>query len=100
VKFEDTLWEALTDSYNGMPMAITATSACLARHVAADRYDFQLIEVLRPAERLAQLQRKAAATADSTELGALAAEAEEVISIENEGWMAKLAEDPAEQKAS
>jgi acetyl-CoA acetyltransferase family protein len=24
VKFEDTLWEALTDSYNGMPMAITA----------------------------------------------------------------------------
>lgn len=24
VKFEDTLWEALTDSYNGLPMAITA----------------------------------------------------------------------------
>ena len=24
VKFEDTLWEGLTDSYNGMPMAITA----------------------------------------------------------------------------
>ncbi|MGZ3531927.1 MAG: thiolase family protein [Vulcanimicrobiaceae bacterium] len=24
VKFEDSLWEALTDSYNGMPMAITA----------------------------------------------------------------------------
>ena len=24
VKFEDTLWEALTDSYNNMPMAITA----------------------------------------------------------------------------
>jgi acetyl-CoA acyltransferase 2 len=31
VKFEDTLWEALTDSYNGMPMAITAENL-------ADRY--------------------------------------------------------------
>jgi hypothetical protein len=79
---------------------ITTISTALAVHVAADRYDFQLIEFLRTAERLDQLQRKAAATADSTELGALAAEAEEVISIENEGWMAKLAEDPAEQKAS
>jgi acetyl-CoA acetyltransferase family protein len=32
VKFEDTLWEALTDSYNGMPMAITAENL-------AQRYD-------------------------------------------------------------
>ena len=31
VKFEDTLWEALTDSYNGLPMAITAENL-------ADRY--------------------------------------------------------------
>jgi acetyl-CoA acetyltransferase family protein len=32
VKFEDTLWEALTDSYNGMPMAITAENL-------AERYE-------------------------------------------------------------
>lgn len=32
VKFEDTLWEALTDSYNGMPMAVTAEEL-------AKRYD-------------------------------------------------------------
>ena len=32
VKFEDTLWEALTDSYNGLPMAITAENL-------AEKYD-------------------------------------------------------------
>ena len=35
VKFEDTLWEALTDSYNGMPMAITAEN--LAERYGIDR---------------------------------------------------------------
>ncbi len=79
---------------------ITTVNTALAVHVAASRYDFQLIEFLRTAERLDQLRRTAAATTDPTELGALASEAESVISIENEGWMAKLAEDPAEQKAS
>lgn len=79
---------------------ITTVSTALAVHVAAGRYDFQLIEFLRTAERLDQLRRKAVSTADLSELGALAAEAEAVISVENEGWMAKLAEEPAKQKAS
>lgn len=35
VKFEDTLWEALTDSYNHMPMAITAEN--LAERYAISR---------------------------------------------------------------
>lgn len=35
VKFEDTLWEALTDSYNRMPMAITAEN--LAERYAISR---------------------------------------------------------------
>ena len=35
VKFEDTLWEALTDSYNGLPMAITAEN--LAQQYAVSR---------------------------------------------------------------
>ncbi len=35
VKFEDTLWEALTDSYNGLPMAITAEN--LAERYAVPR---------------------------------------------------------------
>ena len=34
-KFEDTLWEGLTDSYNGMPMAITAEN--LARKYSISR---------------------------------------------------------------
>lgn len=35
VKFEDTLWEALTDSYNGLPMAITAEN--LAQRYGVER---------------------------------------------------------------
>lgn len=45
-------------------------STALAVHVAVSRYDFQLIEFLRTAERLDQLRRKAATTVEQTELGA------------------------------
>ncbi len=72
---------------------LTTVTAALAVHVAATRYDFQLIEFLRTADRLEQLHAQAT-TASPAELSALAAAAEDVISIENESWMAKLAEDP------
>ncbi len=39
VKFEDTLWEALTDSYNGMPMAITAENLAQRYGVAREECD-------------------------------------------------------------
>jgi len=39
VKFEDTLWEALTDSYNGMPMAITAENLAERYNVAREACD-------------------------------------------------------------
>jgi acetyl-CoA acyltransferase 2 len=39
VKFEDTLWEALTDSYNGMPMAITAENLAERYAVAREACD-------------------------------------------------------------
>lgn len=75
-------------------IAVLATvSTALAVHVSAGRYDFQLIEFLRTAERLRQLHRDA--TTDPTaDLGGLAVAAEDVISVENQGWMAKLAEEP------
>lgn len=39
VKFEDTLWEALTDSYNGMPMAITAENLASKYNVSREECD-------------------------------------------------------------
>lgn len=74
---------------------IAAIGAGLAAHVAAARYEFQLVEFLRTAERLRQLRRAAQHPGcTDTERAALAVRAEDVISVENQGWMAKLAEDP------
>ena len=39
VKFEDTLWEALTDSYNRMPMAITAENLAERYSIAREACD-------------------------------------------------------------
>ena len=79
---------------------VTTITAALAVHVAATRYEFQLIEFLRTADRLEQLRSAAAAGGSAAELDALVVSAESVISIENQGWMAKLAEDSPEQKAA
>jgi hypothetical protein len=81
-------------------VAVLATiGTALATHVAANRYEFQLIEFLRTAERLDQLAA-AASSASPEVLAEFAVKAEEVISVENQGWMAKLAEDSPEQQAS
>lgn len=79
---------------------VTTVTTAVAVHVAATRYEFQLIEFLRTADRLELLKSKAIAAGSADELDALAVSAEGVISIENQGWMAKLAEDPQEQKAA
>ncbi len=54
VKFEDTLWEALTDSYNGMPMAITAENLAerygISRE-ACDAFALQSQEAALAAQR-------------------------------------------------
>ncbi len=39
VRFEDSLWEALTDSYNGMPMAITAENLALRYDIPREACD-------------------------------------------------------------
>lgn len=77
---------------------VTTVGTAVAVHVAATRYEYQLIEFLRTAARLAQLKRVADAGASSDELDALAVSAEEIISVENQGWMAKLAEEPLDHQ--
>ncbi|HEY0815915.1 MAG TPA: DUF4231 domain-containing protein [Pseudonocardia sp.] len=80
-------------------IAVVATiGTALSVHVAATRYEFQLIEFLRTAERLRQLKSRAQdAGLSRQQLLRLVRRAEDVISVENQGWMAKLAEEPAEQ---
>lgn len=76
---------------------VTTLGSAIAVHVAATRYEYQLIEFLRTAARLDQLRVKAARSKDTDELRRLAVAAEDVISVENQGWMAKLAEDPPKE---
>jgi acetyl-CoA acetyltransferase family protein len=44
VKFEDTLWEALTDSYNGLPMAVTAENLAEKYRVSREECDAFALE--------------------------------------------------------
>ncbi len=82
-------------------MAVVATvGTAVAAHVSATRYEFQRIEFARTAEELRQIEAGAdQPDVPERELHRLARRAERVISIENQGWMAKLAENPADQKA-
>ena len=77
-------------------IAVVATvGTAVAAHVAATRYEFQRIEFARTAEELRQIKARAdRPVRPERELHRLARRAERVISIENKGWMAKLAEDP------
>lgn len=73
---------------------ITTVTAAVAAHVAANRYDYLLLEYSRTADELARLRRTAERVEADDELDAVLTECERVISIQNEGWMAKLASDP------
>ena len=76
---------------------VTTISAAVAAHVGATRYEYQLIEYLRTADELSRLRREAAATTSRADLDQLVVRCERIISIQNEGWMAKLSS-PSEQE--
>lgn len=76
---------------------VTTISGAVAAHVGAARYEYQLIEYLRTADELSRLRRDAAASTSPTEVDQLIVQCERVISIQNEGWMAKLSSAPEEQ---
>ena len=87
-------------SFAGWIAVLATVGTALSVHVAATRYEFQLIEFSRTAEELRQISTAAAeAGVTEEELRKLAVRAERVISVENQGWMSKLAEDPPAQKA-
>lgn len=72
-------------------VAVVATvTAALSSHVAAARWEFQLVEYLRTADELERL-REDWLSADQAEEAAdrLVDRCEHVVSIQNDGWMAK-----------
>jgi hypothetical protein len=76
---------------------ITTISAAVAAHVGATRYEYQLLEYLRTADELSRLRRDASATKSPTELDQHVVRCERIISIQNEGWMAKLSSTPDQE---
>ena len=87
-------------SFAGWIAVLATAGTALSVHVSATRYEFQLIEFSPHRRGAAPIGVSAAADGiGADELNALAVRAERVISVENQGWMAKLAEDPPAQTA-
>ncbi len=76
-------------------MATTAGGA-LAAYLASERYEFLWIEYSRTASELRRLlERHTAADGRPLSGSELAAECEQVISVQNQAWMAKWGEENA-----
>jgi hypothetical protein len=87
---------ALAKSDLGIWIGVATTiGTAIALHVAATRYEYQLLEFQRTAARLTALLNKAERAPDPGERLRLAAIAESAISVENQAWMVKIAEDTA-----
>ncbi len=81
------IWE--TDAVAVWVPVLTTIGAALAAHGAAERYDFQVVEFLRTADQLERLRDRRGSAASMSDEDLVRA-AEQVISIQNEGWMAKF----------
>ncbi|HKS50088.1 MAG TPA: DUF4231 domain-containing protein [Amycolatopsis sp.] len=70
---------------------LTTAATALTAHAAASRYEYQQIEFTRTADELERLlAARAVAPGDARADDDFVARCEQVISIQNEGWMAKL----------
>jgi hypothetical protein len=68
---------------------VTTVTATLTAHAAAARYEYQLVEYLRTAAELERLRGRRPGPGDQAGEDDFVARCESVISIQNEGWMAK-----------
>jgi hypothetical protein len=83
-------WEV--DSVAVWVPVVTTVTAAVAAHAAAERYEYLLVEYLRTAAELERLRdRRGRAGGPSDE--EFVRSCEHVISVQNEGWMAKLTSD-------
>jgi hypothetical protein len=74
----------------------TTVSAAVTAYAAASRYEYQLVEYLRTAAQLSRLRSgRVGGAADSAADDAFVRDCEQVISVQNEAWMAKWSSDSA-----
>jgi hypothetical protein len=87
---------AMWPSVAAWAAVVTTAGVALAAYVAAERYEFLWIEYSRTANELRRLLYRRT-TADGRPLSdsELIAECEQVISVQNQGWMAKWGEETA-----
>jgi hypothetical protein len=71
---------------------VTTVGAAVTAHAAAARYEYLLVEYLRTTEELERMRDRRGPASKLTD-EQLVRKAEEVISVQNEGWMAKLTSD-------
>ena len=74
---------------------VTTLAAALSSHVAASRWEYQLVEYLRTAAELGRLRDEwsVAGALDEAAEDRFVERCEHVVSIQNDGWMAKWAAD-------
>jgi len=70
---------------------VTTMTAALSSHVAASRWEYQLVEYLRTAGELSRLHEEWAGgdTTDQASADQLVDRCEHVLSVQNQGWMAR-----------
>jgi conflict system pore-forming effector with SLATT domain/uncharacterized protein DUF4231 len=82
-------WEI--DRLAGWVPVVTTIGAAVTTHVAAERYSYMVLEYSRTADELERIRGRRGRMASMADAD-LVRHAENVISIQNEGWMAKLNE--------
>lgn len=89
---------AISPSVGAWAAVVTTAGGAVTAYIAAQRYEFLWIEYSRTASELRRLLERRTA-ADGTALSGpeLVAACEEVISVQNQAWMAKWGEDDTDQ---
>jgi hypothetical protein len=81
--------------------AVTTAGGAVAAYIAAERYEFLWVEYTRTASELRRLPaRRTAADGSPLSESELVAECEQVISVQNQAWMAKRGEEDSADDAA
>lgn len=87
---------AISPSVGAWAAVVTTAGGAVAAHIATERYEFLWIEYSRTASELRRLlDRRTAADGRPLSDSELIIECEQVISVQNQGWMAKWGEESA-----
>jgi hypothetical protein len=86
-----------SEAFAAWVAVVTTLTAALTAHVAASRWEYQLVEYLRTAAELERMRDEwtAGLVLDGVGADRFVERCEHVVSIQNDGWMAKWAAEPS-----